>query len=119
MGPPHRRFKGMDLRVQKGHRFVSILHPRMQGETWAILLIFYWRPRRDLNPCYRRESASERILATLTNTLSAPQLSAKKIYQILYLTHFERLPSSQHVPSTGCPWKPVRNPHLQIWEGLI
>jgi hypothetical protein len=51
-----RRFKAMDLRVQKGRQFVSHLHPRMQGETLRILLISYWRPRRDLNPCYRREN---------------------------------------------------------------
>jgi hypothetical protein len=51
-----RRFKVMNLRVQKGHRIVSILHPRMQGEILAISLTLYRRPRRDLNPCYRRES---------------------------------------------------------------
>jgi hypothetical protein len=51
-----RRFKAMDSWVQQGHDFVSLLHPRMQGETLRILLISYWRPRRDLNPCYRRES---------------------------------------------------------------
>src|SRR5258708_35573543 len=52
----------MDLRVQKGHRIVSILHPRMQGESLRILLNLYWRPRRDLNPCYRRESALNLVL---------------------------------------------------------
>ena len=34
---------------------MSLLHPRMQGETLPNLLILCWRPRRDLNPCYRRE----------------------------------------------------------------
>ena len=34
------------------------LHPRMQDETRSILLIVYWRPRRDLSPRYRRESVS-------------------------------------------------------------
>jgi hypothetical protein len=24
---------------------------------WRKLFILYWRPRRDLNPCYRRERA--------------------------------------------------------------
>ena len=49
--------------MQKGHQFVSLLHPRMQGETLLISLILYWRPRRDLNPCYRRE----RTLADVTH----------------------------------------------------
>ena len=29
---------------------------RSFSETGRISLILYWRPRRDLNPCYRRES---------------------------------------------------------------
>ena len=44
--------------MQKGHNIVSTLHPRMHGETLRISLILNWRPRRDLNPCYRRESAA-------------------------------------------------------------
>ena len=31
---------------------------RSFGETNCISLIRYWRPRRDLNPCYRRESSA-------------------------------------------------------------
>jgi hypothetical protein len=48
-----------------------------------------WRPRRDLNPCYRRESASERILTTLTSTLSAPQLSAIMVRQTNFVVVHE------------------------------
>ncbi len=51
-----RRIRAMDLRVQKGHRSVPPLHPRMQGGSLRVSLDFDWRPRRDLNPCYRRES---------------------------------------------------------------
>src|SRR5271156_5974350 len=65
---------------------------RKRGACPRHRLLFCWRPRRDLNPCYRRErapinsqhlgtaenqNASERIIATLTNSLGAPQMSAK------------------------------------------
>ena len=35
---------GKGLRVQKGHQTVSILHPRMHGETRSILLILLASP---------------------------------------------------------------------------
>jgi hypothetical protein len=49
---------------------VSILHPRMQGESLRILLILYWRPRRDLNPCYRREIRSHGMPYFLSCTIT-------------------------------------------------
>ena len=51
--------------VQNGHRTVPSLRPRMQGETLRKLLILYWRPRRDSNPCYRRESVREGSIRSL------------------------------------------------------
>jgi len=68
---------------------------RSFGETERILLILDWRPRRDLNPCYRRESASERILTTSTNTLSAPQLSAIMVCHIVPLMQRDRVTSAE------------------------
>jgi len=44
-----------DLRVQKGHQIVSLLHPTNARRNLAHLIEFILRPRRDLNPCYRRE----------------------------------------------------------------
>ena len=39
------------------------------GNMHLINGLFFWRPRRDLNPCYRRESTgSDRKLLKLRNT---------------------------------------------------
>ena len=63
---------------RRGHQDVSFLHPRMQGESLRILLILIWRPRRDLNPCYRRK-----IGKVPSSTLMASYLQSSITQQLI------------------------------------
>jgi site-specific recombinase XerD len=56
---------------------------RSFGETNRMSLILYWRPRRDLNPCYRRESKnrsniSEHVKCSPTAPRAGSQTGAHK-----------------------------------------
>ncbi len=37
------------------YRYHSVTGKYPQVEVLRVTLLFCWRPRRDLNPCYRRE----------------------------------------------------------------
>jgi len=47
---------GMQLGTESTPLFFSVI-----GVDFAMNTV--WRPRRDLNPCYRRESGSDSVLA--------------------------------------------------------